>query len=197
MVKDDPICPGRVRSEIMTGKQSPSEKKDTTIVPTGCLHDCGGRCVLKAHVREGKIIRIETDNGEEPQIRACLRGRSYRQRVYHPDRLKYPLRRIGQRGEGRFERISWDEALDQVSSEMKRIKERYGNSAILLAAGSGNMGLLHNLSHVIRLREGGRGISLFCKIQTFSYLPAKIRWARLLTAVSCSLYRVKIIVRIQ
>jgi len=118
-------------------------KSDVTIVPTGCCHDCGGRCVLKAHVKDEKIIRIETDNGEEPQLRACLRGRAYRQRVYSPDRLKYPLRRTGERGEGKFERISWDEALDTVSSQLVRIKERHGNSAILLASGSGNQGLLH------------------------------------------------------
>jgi anaerobic dimethyl sulfoxide reductase subunit A len=74
---------------------------DVTIVPTGCCHDCGGRCVLRAHVKGGKIIRFETDNGDQPQIRACLRGRAYRQRIYHPERLKYPLRRIGERGEGK------------------------------------------------------------------------------------------------
>ena len=64
---------------------------DVSIVPTGCCHDCGGCCVLRAHVKDGRIIRFETDSGEEPQIRACLRGRAYRQRVYHPDRLKHPL----------------------------------------------------------------------------------------------------------
>ncbi|MFC1886496.1 molybdopterin-dependent oxidoreductase [Thermodesulfobacteriota bacterium] len=124
-------------------KDSLSSDNDVTIIPTGCCHDCGGRCVLKAHVKNGKIIRIETDDGDEPQIRACLRGRAYRQRVYHPDRLKYPLRRIGQRGEGRFERISWDEATDTIALELKRIKETYGNSSIFLASGGGNQGLLH------------------------------------------------------
>jgi len=105
---------------------------DITIVNTGCCHDCGGRCVLRAHVKDGKIIRFETDNDEEPQIRACLRGRAYRQRVYNPNRIKYPLRRVGERGEGKFERISWDEALEEVASKMIEIKEKYGNSAILL-----------------------------------------------------------------
>ena len=114
-----------------------------TIVPTGCCHDCGGRCVLRAHVKDGKIIRLETDNGAQPQIRACLRGRSYRQRVYSPDRLRHPLRRVGERGEGRFERVSWDEALDEVASELKRIKKTHGNSSIFLAGGSGNQGMLH------------------------------------------------------
>lgn len=135
----------------MAEKEGIVSDSDVIIVPSGCCHDCGGRCVLKAHVKDGKIIRIETDNGEEPQIRACLRGRAYRQRVYLPDRLKYPMRRIGQRGEGKFQRISWDEALDEVAREMRRIKKTYGNSAILLAAGAGNQGMLHGPGPVGRL----------------------------------------------
>jgi len=114
-----------------------------TIVNTGCCHDCGGRCVLKAHVKEGRIIRFETDNGEPPQIRACARGRSYRQRLYSPDRLQYPMRRIGERGAGKFERTSWDSALDEVAGNLLRIKEEHGNPAILLAGGAGNQGMLH------------------------------------------------------
>ena len=132
-------------------EKKPISSDDVTIVTTGCCHDCGGRCVLRAHVKDGRIIRIETDNGEEPQIRACLRGRAYRQRVYSPDRLKYPMRRTGERGEGKFERISWNEALDTVASELTRIKETYGNSAILMAGGSGNQGLLHGGSPVGRM----------------------------------------------
>lgn len=124
------------------------EKSDIKIINTGCCHDCGGRCTLKAHVKDGKIIRFETDNGEGPQLRACLRGRAYRQKVYHPDRLKYPMRRIGERGEGRFERISWDEALDIVANKMKEIKEKYGNSSILFVPGSGNQGMLHGVMPV-------------------------------------------------
>ena len=122
--------------------------KDIKIINTGCCHDCGGRCTLKAHVRDGKIIRFETDNGEDPQLRACLRGRAYRQKVYHPDRLKYPMRRIGERGEGKFERISWDEALDEVANKMKEIKKKYGNSSILFVPGSGNQGMLHGVTPV-------------------------------------------------
>ena len=122
------------------------EQNDIEIINTGCCHDCGGRCTLKAHVKDGKIIRFETDNGEEPQLRACLRGRAYRQKVYHPDRLKYPMRRIGERGEGKFERISWDEALDEIARKMKDIKEKYGNASILFVPGSGNQGMLHGVT---------------------------------------------------
>jgi anaerobic dimethyl sulfoxide reductase subunit A len=114
-----------------------------TIVNTGCCHDCGGRCVLKAHVKDGRVIRFESDTGPAPQIRACARGRAYRQRLYSAERLQYPMRRVGERGQGRFERISWDAALDTVADNLNRIKADYGNAAILYLPGSGNQGMLH------------------------------------------------------
>ena len=95
-------------------------------------------------MRDGRITRIETDDGEEPQLRACLRCRAYRQRVYSPDRLQYPLKRVGERGEGKFERISWDEALDTIARQLIRIKEAYGPSAILLLFSGGDDGWLHS-----------------------------------------------------
>jgi anaerobic dimethyl sulfoxide reductase subunit A len=131
-------------------------ENDIQIIKTGCCHDCGGRCVLRAHVKDGKIIRLETDNGEDPQLRACLRGRAYRQRVYSEERLRYPLRRVGERGEGIFERISWDEALDEVAYKIKEIIKKYGNSAILLVPGGGNQGMLHGIvPHALLLHQIG------------------------------------------
>ncbi len=112
---------------------------DVKIIHSACLHDCGGRCPLKAHVKDGILVRLE---GEE-RYRACLRGRSSRQRLYHPERLKYPLKRVGQRGEGKFERVSWDEALDAIALELKRVKEDYDNSAIFYSGG-GSSAILHN-----------------------------------------------------
>jgi anaerobic dimethyl sulfoxide reductase subunit A len=137
----------------MTNNVENSTRNDVAIVPTSCLHNCGGRCLLKAHVKDGKIIRIETDGGEQPQLRACARGRAYRQRVYAPDRLLYPLRRLGERGEGRFERISWDEALDVVASNLRRVKADYGNAAILFIGGSGSTGFVHGVRPVKHLLE--------------------------------------------
>lgn len=99
--------------------------------------------MLKVHVRDGVITRIETDDSEGLQYRACPKGRAHRQWMYSPDRLKYPMRRVGERGEGKFERISWDEALDTVASELRRIKETYGPSAILLLMGGGDLVQLH------------------------------------------------------
>jgi len=114
------------------------------VVPTVCSSHCGGSCLLNVHVKDGVITRIETDDGEEPQLRACLRGRAYRQRVYAPDRLKYPMKRIGARGEGSFERISWDEALDTIAGEIKRVVETYGPAAIVYWVSGGDQGVLHD-----------------------------------------------------
>ncbi|WP_163452059.1 molybdopterin-dependent oxidoreductase, partial [Escherichia coli] len=81
----------------------------------------------RMHVVDGEIKYVETDNtgndvyDEFHQVRACLRGRSMRRRVYNPDRLRYPMKRVGKRGEGKFERISWDEAFDTISDTMKRL----------------------------------------------------------------------------
>jgi anaerobic dimethyl sulfoxide reductase subunit A len=95
------------------------------------------------------ITRIETDDGDEPQARACLKGRSYRQRVYHPDRLLHPLKRTGERGEGRFERISWDEALDTVAGEIRRVRDTYGSEAIILKTSVGDMNFFHTGAMVV------------------------------------------------
>ena len=106
----------------MSDQTTDSEK----IIPTACASHCGGTCLLKVHVKDRVITRTETDDGEEPQLRACLRGRALRQRVYSEDRILYPLKRVGVRGEGKFERISWDEATEKVASEYKRVKDIYG-----------------------------------------------------------------------
>jgi anaerobic dimethyl sulfoxide reductase subunit A len=121
------------------------------VVMTGCSHDCGGCCVLKVHLRDGAIAKIETDDGEEPQVRACLRGRAYRQRVYSPERLTFPMKRVGTRGEGKFERISWDEALDTVASELRRVKEAYGPASILSILYGGSASPLNGGVTVSRL----------------------------------------------
>ena len=79
----------------MINNKADIDEDSEKIINTGCCHDCGGRCVLKAHIKNGKITRIETDNDKEPQLRACSRGRAYRQRVYSEEILrKYIIRNI-------------------------------------------------------------------------------------------------------
>lgn len=110
---------------------------------SACTVNCGSSCFLRVFVKDGRLCRIETDNsldGPHNQAnRACLRGRSIRQLVYSPLRIKYPMRRVkgAKRGEGRFERISWDEALETIAKEWVRILKEYGPESIYRRYGSG------------------------------------------------------------
>jgi anaerobic dimethyl sulfoxide reductase subunit A len=129
---------------------SPTEKK----IRVGCpAHNCGGRCLLVAHVVDGRIVRLDTDDRPDsvaaPQLRACVRGRSYLRRQYHPDRLTHPLKRMGPRGSAEFRPISWEEALDTLAGQMERIKRQYGSSALFVPYGTGSYNQL-NGSHVAR-----------------------------------------------
>ncbi|OCG16636.1 dimethyl sulfoxide reductase subunit A [Gilliamella sp. App6-5] len=116
------------------------------IVYSACLVNCGSRCPLKVHVKNDIITKIASEDGVNDsvfglyQIRPCLRGRSVRWRTYDPDRLKYPMLRIGQRGEGKFKRISWSEAINLLADKLKYTINQYGNEAIYYQYGSGTTG---------------------------------------------------------
>lgn len=118
-------------------------------VPAQCWADCGSRGFNKVFVRDGKPVRMGTDTSHEdsadcPRLRSCARGRAQRAHLFGADRLKYPMKRKNWspgggdninghlRGIDEWERISWDEALDYVASEIERIVTTYGNEAIVL-----------------------------------------------------------------
>ncbi|MCL4829296.1 MAG: molybdopterin-dependent oxidoreductase [Caldilinea sp.] len=138
-------------------KSSTSFAQDTAsaerMVRTCCpAHNCGGRCPINVFVKDDVIVRLESDDRtydepDNPRILACARGKSYRRRLYHPDRLKTPMKRVGERGEGKFEPISWEEAIDLAASEIKRVKETYGNSALFVPYGTGSYQQI-NGSHI-------------------------------------------------
>ncbi|WP_366542189.1 molybdopterin-dependent oxidoreductase, partial [Salmonella enterica] len=114
----------------------PKDANGETVRHSACLVNCGSRCPLKVIVKNDRIVRIEPEDAKddtvfgEHQIRPCLRGRSSRWRVYSPDRIKYPMKRVGKRGEGKFKRISWDEATAFIAAELTRVSEKYGREAI-------------------------------------------------------------------
>ena len=115
------------------------------VVPTTSAFDCGGRCPIHLHVKDNRILRVEGDDAPEPQqLRTCLRCRAFKQYVHHPKRLLYPQKRVGARGEGRFERISWDEAYNLFIRELNHVRDTYGHGAIFLATGGGYLASLHH-----------------------------------------------------
>ena len=99
---------------------------------------CHCECGVLVHVSHGKVTKIEGDP-EHPMNRGfiCLKGRAQPQVVHHPDRLKYPMRRAGERGSGKWERISWDEALDEIAGKFTEVKEKYGPESIATIHGTG------------------------------------------------------------
>ncbi|MFV0333937.1 MAG: DmsA/YnfE/YnfF family dimethyl sulfoxide reductase [Tropicimonas sp.] len=128
-------------AEAATSVAGAAEK----VIWSSCTVNCGSRCALRMHVEDGMIRWVETDNTGtdaygEHQLRACLRGRSMRKRVHHPDRLKYPMKRVGRRGEGKFERISWEEALDTIATSLQSTLDTYGNEAVYIQYGTGVTG---------------------------------------------------------
>ena len=136
--------------------QLPDAHAPERLVRVGCpAHNCGGRCLLIAHLHNGRITRLDTDDRPDtlaaPQLRACVRGRAYLRRQYHPDRLTQPLKRIGKRGEGTFTPITWAEALDFVAHEMQRVKITYGNSALFVPYGTGSYNQLNGSQTARRL----------------------------------------------
>jgi len=122
----------------------------------GCpAHNCGGRCVLVAQVQNGRIIHLDPDDRADsiasPQLRACIRGRSYLRRQYHPDRLLFPLKRSGERGSGSFSRISWDDALNEIASRFVQVKKQYGPSAFFVPYGTGSYNQINGSQVASRL----------------------------------------------
>ena len=158
----------------------PRDDQLETVV-TSCAHNCGSRHMLVAHKKGDVIVRLSTDDGryqrdgffgkdteEEPQVRACLRGRSYRARLYSPERLLYPMKRVGKRGEGKFKRVSWDEALTEISERMVYLKQKYGPQALVDQSYAGaSYGVLHKSDQIEGLL--GRFLGMFgCRTSSWS-----------------------------
>jgi anaerobic selenocysteine-containing dehydrogenase len=107
-----------------------------------CPHDCPDTCVMTVDVEGDRAVAL----GGDPDHRftrgfLCAKVNHYLDRVYSPQRVLHPMRR-GRQGEGRFERVSWDEALDTVAGRLREVAARHGPQAILPYSYAGNMGLL-------------------------------------------------------
>lgn len=118
-----------------SGGAAPVASGEEKVTWGHCAINCPGRCSLKFHVQDDEVVWVDTQTSsdagfDEPQARACLRGRTYRRWMNHPDRINYPMKRVGKRGEAKFEQISWDEAIEISASKLKEVIEKYGNEAV-------------------------------------------------------------------
>src|SRR6202049_3241421 len=109
-----------------------------------CALDCPDACSLLVHVEDDRATRLR-GNPDHPVTRGFLCGKvaQYLEREYSPERLLYPRKRIGKKGEGRFERIGWDEALDTIAKKLGSAADEFGPESILPYSYAGTMGLLN------------------------------------------------------
>ncbi len=119
-------------------------KKDG-IFPSVCSLDCPDQCGLLVQKKDGKIVKIQGDP-DHPVTKGniCNKVRHMTERIYDPKRLQYPLKRVGAKGEGKFERISWDEAIETIRLRWKDLIEKEGPESILPYSFYGNMGKLNS-----------------------------------------------------
>jgi anaerobic selenocysteine-containing dehydrogenase len=124
------------------------EPASRRVVRAACPHDCPDTCAMLVTVENGRAVEIRGASDHPPTAGSlCTKVARYLDRTYSPDRLRYPMRRIGAKGEGRFARISWDEALDTIADRFQAIAASPdGPQAILPYSYAGTMGLLQGSS---------------------------------------------------
>jgi anaerobic selenocysteine-containing dehydrogenase len=117
----------------------------TGVVRGACPHDCPDTCALLVHVEDGRAVRVQGDP-EHPVTQGflCTKVSRYVERSYHADRLTVPLRRVGRKGEGRFEPATWEEALDDIAARLRAVVAEHGPEAVLPYSYAGTMGLVQS-----------------------------------------------------
>jgi len=122
---------------VQIAKNNGQVESGETVLKSVC-RSCHGGCGTLMTVKEGELLKVEGDPASPLNHgRLCPIGGSTLDLVYHPDRLKYPMRRKGERGSGQWDRISWDEAFDEMAEKLQAIKDEYGPEAIVMGTGTG------------------------------------------------------------
>lgn len=121
---------------------SEADSAGLRVVHAACPHDCPDTCALRVTVRQDRVVRLQGDPDHPPTHGAlCTKVSRYAERTEHPDRVLHPLKRVGAKGEGRFARVSWDEALDDIAARLAAIAAR-DPQAIVPYSYAGTMGLV-------------------------------------------------------
>src|SRR5688500_1026343 len=139
----------------------PTNRLTDSVIRGACPHDCPDTCATLVEVRDGRAVGFHGDPDHPfTQGWLCAKVRPYLDRVYSPDRLHYPLRRVGAKGSGEWTRISWNEAIGEIAERWQRIIAEHGAAAILPYSFSGTLGLLQGGVASIRLwnRMGVSGL---------------------------------------
>jgi len=108
-----------------------------TIVYKSQCFICNQGCDASIHVKDGEVVRVEGDTSSSVTMGTlCCKGLASRDLLYHPDRLLYPMKRAGARGQGQWQQITWDEALDEIAGRLRSVEAAFGEESIVLATGT-------------------------------------------------------------
>src|SRR5687768_5863690 len=135
------------QNEVDFSLLAASDPVGRKIVRGACPHDCPDTCAMLVHVEGDRAVRVQGDPSHPVTAGfLCAKVNRYVERTYHRDRLRTPLRRVGPKGEGRFEPATWDEALTDIAANLSRVIEEVGPEAILPYSYAGTMGRVQGSS---------------------------------------------------
>jgi anaerobic selenocysteine-containing dehydrogenase len=146
---------GLSQNQFLEAVEQKSDKRpNEKLYRTGHSNNCDGACGHLVHVVDGRATFIESapfestiDGKSCPDYRKriCLRGVSQLQNTYSPNRIKYPYKRVGERGSGKWQRISWDEAISTIAENFKKIQAKYGNKSVWIAPYTGSLSVIEGV----------------------------------------------------
>jgi len=159
--------PSAKKMQPAGSKDAPAYVEDQ-IFSGACRGNCAGGCFLDVHVRDGQVVRTTArDLPDTRYNRICSKGITHVARIYSSRRLMYPMRRVGERGEGTFERITWDEAFDEIASKWTDCTSQYGPQSMAVQYGSGNYAICSGVGL-------GGAVNRFMNAMGCAYIPNNV-----------------------
>ncbi len=137
------LAPGVANAKPRGGNDSLLDKRNGEIKYHTCARNCADRCLLKFRVQDGRMTYVSgAEEQEKTGTSPCVKGHTYVQYTYAADRILHPMKRVGKKGEGKWKRISWDEAYAEISTKLKSIVAEHGPEAVLPYSYSGHEGMI-------------------------------------------------------
>lgn len=164
--------------DLVEGSSSPVEAGKEEIFAGACSGNCFGGCFLNVHVRDGQVVRFTArDMIDTRYNRICTKGLSHMGRIYSANRLQYPMRRVGERGAGEFERISWDEAIDEIATKWQGYRDEFGAESIAIMSQSGNLRLGGGINNI------GTYLTRFVNVMGMSKVNGNLDWGVVMSGI--------------